>query len=173
MPSPSFQEIDAIRKKGLRPQVVGCILHKNKILFVYKEQFNLWQLPQGGIDNKETLDEALMREMEEELGKTFVQSFEPTTILLGEDHVEFAPRLFNARALCLDDGTPVEMRGKHYFFIAIQAQSDELDVKQTEFDQYRWLAYQEAKETANQIYQPGKKRTILRAIDLLHYKDLL
>ena len=54
MNTPTLQEIDAIRKEGMRPQVVGCFVSNKKTLLVYSEKYNLWQFPQGGIDNTDT-----------------------------------------------------------------------------------------------------------------------
>jgi hypothetical protein len=53
MQFPSLEEIDQIRNSGFRPQIVGCFLNNKKILFLYKKNHDLWQLPQGGIDNGE------------------------------------------------------------------------------------------------------------------------
>ena len=45
---PSKEELDALRKEGIRPSVVGCFINNKKLLLVYQKTFNLWQLPQGG-----------------------------------------------------------------------------------------------------------------------------
>ncbi len=41
MKLPNLEEIDAVRKTGLRPGIVGCFLHNKKILFIFKEKYNL------------------------------------------------------------------------------------------------------------------------------------
>ena len=55
MTKPSLQKIDQIRQEGFRPEVVGCFVCDQKMLFVYYKKHNLWQLPQGGINNQETI----------------------------------------------------------------------------------------------------------------------
>ena len=65
---PTLEELDKDRSDGLRPSVVGCFLNSGKILFVYQKTHQLWQLPQGGVDNHETTIDAFKREMTEELG---------------------------------------------------------------------------------------------------------
>ena len=60
---------------GYRPNV-GIILfnHKNKVFWARRSGHDGWQFPQGGIRSHETLEQALYRELEEEVG-------------LGPDHV--------------------------------------------------------------------------------------
>lgn len=83
MKTPSLKEIDSIRSQGLRPEVVGCFVSSKKILFVYKKEHHLWQLPQGGIENKEKIEKAALREMTEELGQSFVDSCQKNINLIG------------------------------------------------------------------------------------------
>jgi putative (di)nucleoside polyphosphate hydrolase len=48
---------------------IGCIIYNEKneiLLFSRLDNEELWQLPQGGQDSDETIDETLWRELEEE-----------------------------------------------------------------------------------------------------------
>lgn len=65
------------------------------------------------------------------------------------------------------------MKGKHYFFVCLQASQEEIDIKETEFDDYQWLPYNEALTLTEQIYQKGKKRITLRVIKLLQKQGIL
>ena len=59
----------------LRIGVVGVLLNRNNQVFVGKRKdnpINKWQMPQGGVDNKEKLVDALKRELYEE---TSVKSY--------------------------------------------------------------------------------------------------
>lgn len=50
---------------------VGCVIVKNGGIFVAKRlgyQADAWQMPQGGVDENETPEEALNRELIEEIG---------------------------------------------------------------------------------------------------------
>ncbi len=184
--SPS--EIDYIRQSGFRPQIVGCIISKplkkditkpaeiaflqNKILFVYKEKYKLWQLPQGGIDNNETITQATLREMTEELGKNFTKSFQIDRII-GEDRLIFPKQLQGSRKLQTDTGEKIFMIGKKYFFVVISVSNTNLNINETEFDDYQWLNYKEALKLVNKIHQKGKRQIILKGLKLLRQQNLL
>ena len=172
MDSITLEQIDDIRQKGLRPQVVGCILHDKKILFVYKEKHKLWQLPQGGIDNKETIKQAITREMTEELGIKFTKSFQVGKVI-GNDTLIFPKHLQDSRHLQTDVGEKKLMLGKKYFFIPIQTTSENLDITQTEFDDYKWLSYKKSILTIRNIHQKGKQQIIFKALTALHKQNLL
>jgi putative (di)nucleoside polyphosphate hydrolase len=169
---PSLEEINEIRKTGFRPQVVGCFLCDKKILFLYSKKHNLWQFPQGGIENGETLNQAIIREMKEELGDEFLEGIEPG-VLVGEDIIEFTDSHKNLRELKIDNGQEIYMKGKKYFFIAIKAKADKLDIAESEFDDYKWLGYKESSELAAAIYQPGKRRIMKKIIKSLFESGLL
>ncbi|MEO3428162.1 RNA pyrophosphohydrolase [Pelagibius sp. CAU 1746] len=69
MPSP-----EEIAKLPYRPCVGMLLLNGDDKVFVgrridtAREGDNIWQMPQGGIDEGETPQEAVLREMEEEIG---------------------------------------------------------------------------------------------------------
>ncbi len=172
MQLPTLEEIDEIRKTGFRPQVVACFLKDKKILFMYKKDYHLWQIPQGGIDNGEELEEAVVREMKEELGGDFIKNIE-IDLLVRRNAIEFSMDKWNLRDLRTDDGQRVLMKGKEYFFMTINAGIIELDIDQTEFDDYKWLDYEESLETTSTIYQTGKKRITEDLINVLHELELL
>ncbi len=172
MDYPSLQKIDKIRRQQLRPEVVGCILHKQKLLFVYDKKRQLWQLPQGGIRNGESIPEAVKREMNEELGENFSQNLKINS-LVGEDKIIFSPSKINARHLQTDQGKNIAMKGKKYFFIAIDAPQQNLNISDTEFDDYKWFSYDSAMIFANMIYQKGKRRLTKNILKTLRSKWLI
>ncbi|MCK5080959.1 MAG: NUDIX domain-containing protein [Candidatus Moranbacteria bacterium] len=167
--SKELEIIDKIRQKSFRPQVVGCFLNNNKILFLYKKKHNLWQFPQGGINNRETVHQAITREMIEELGENFVKNCDFSNFeIIEEDQIEFPQKYQGSRELETDTGQKMEMKGKRYLFIKIQVNVSKIDIDQTEFDDYQWLNSKQAFSLASQIYQTGKKRTTLKALKALH-----
>lgn len=172
MQFPNLEEIDEIRESGFRPQAVGCFLYNKKILFLFKREHNLWQLPQGGIKNGETLEEAIAREMKEELGDEFLEDAKIDSII-GDDVIEFPKETKNSRELKTDDERSVFMKGKKYFFVAINTKTEHLDIKETEFDDYRWLDYKEALELTAMIYQEGKQRITKKVVENLFSLSLL
>ncbi len=169
---PSLQEIDKIRRQQLRPEVVGCVLCKWKLLFVYDKERQLWQLPQGGIRNKESIPEAIKREMAEELGEKFSQNLKINS-LVGEDKIIFPKQKQDSRRLQTDQGENVAMKGKKYFFIALNAPQLDLDISDTEFDNYKWFSYDSAMLFANMIYQKGKRRLTKNILSVLRDKRLI
>lgn len=160
-------EIDKIREKGFRPQVVGCFLNKGRLLLVYKKEHDLWQLPQGGIDNRETMEEALVREMKEELGERFINVSTENISLISEAKVEFPLNKQDARNLETDADKTITMKGKKYFFLAAIALEPNIDIAETEFDNYKWVSYEEGTILAKKIYQKGKKRVTLKVLNKL------
>lgn len=162
----SLSDLDKIRKQGFRPVVVGCFVDDGKVLFLYQKKHDLWQLPQGGIDNRESVEQAMRREMNEELGEEFTKSMGEIEII-GEDQIVFPAATQGSRDLQTDDGDGVYMKGKKYFFVLVKTDQEGLDMHKSEFDDYKWLAYSEAMILCDQIYQKGKKRITLKALCVL------
>ncbi|HRY82095.1 MAG TPA: NUDIX domain-containing protein [Candidatus Moranbacteria bacterium] len=165
MHQPTISEIDQIRAEGFRPQIVGCFLCDKKIIFVYKKKHDLWQFPQGGIDNGEDVEMAFFREMTEELGNDFLNSCDKNVSIIGEDEIVFPAQSQNSRELKNDAGEEIFMKGKKYFFVCADVKNNILDISQSEFDDFRWVSFQEGLALCEKIYQPGKKRI---TIDILN-----
>lgn len=163
----TIQDLDDMRKQGLRPTVVGCFVNKRRALVVYQEEYDLWQFPQGGIEQGETCELVLKREMREEMGEDLVRYAEEPPVYMGRDQIIFKENKYSSRKLQLDSGEQFKMSGKSYLFYAIKIPVESLDMESSEFDKYRWLNFSDAVELANTIYQPGKKRVTLKALDLL------
>lgn len=167
-----LKQIDKIRQAGFRPQVVGCILNNKKLLFVYKEKYKLWQLPQGGIDNRETIEQAAIREMTEELGEKFSKNL-TIKLIIGENQIIFSKNNQGSRELTTDTGKEVFMVGKKYFFVEIETKRPNLNINQTEFEDYRWVSYQETLSIIKTIRQKRKQEMTAKIVNLLHENNLL
>ncbi len=166
--SEELKIIDNIRKQGFRPQVVGCFIYNSKILFLYKKEHNLWQFPQGGIENEETIQQALKREMTEELGKDFINNCDLSNpLIFNEQQLKFPSSSKGFRELKTDLEEKIKMKGKRYFFIKIPTNKTKIKINQTEFDDYQWLTFAEASSKAKEIYQKGKRQLTLKAIESL------
>lgn len=176
MIAPTLEQIDKIRRKGFRPQVVGCVLNKDKkLLLLFEGKHNLWQLPQGGIENEESLAQALTRELGEELGEAFVGRCSiPRELVLKFDQIAFPPETRESRRLVTDKGEEVSMKGKAYFSCLLHLKGDNrLDIEDTEFDDYIWASYDQAKSLAERIYQRGKRRSTLGVLEVLKEGNLI
>ncbi len=171
---PTLEDLDKDRAEGLRPSVVGCFLNSGKILFVHQKIHQLWQLPQGGVDNKESLTDAFKREMTEELGQDFVKqtSFKPTFI--SEDKIEFPPDKQGLRELKLDSGASVIMKGKKYYFLYATSSSTNIKFPtDEEYNESKWVNYEDALSLAKTSAQGGKLRITTTLLEALKNKKLL
>jgi 8-oxo-dGTP pyrophosphatase MutT (NUDIX family) len=65
----------------------GFLIHSNKVLLIHHKKLNKWIPPGGHIEENETPDEALKRELKEELGLD-VEILNRNDIPIGGDMVE-------------------------------------------------------------------------------------
>lgn len=165
--------IDQHRQAGFRPVAVLCCVHAKKILFVYKQEHALWQIPQGGIQPGETIAQAAKRELAEELGQSVADNVSPEIQVWGESRMVFPSHTQNSRRLVTEDGTDIAMKGKYYFFCSIQVTDPTIVLENTEFDDYGWFNYLAALGKANQIYQSGKRRITQQLLLLLKQHEVI
>ena len=120
-----------------RPNVAALIVNEEGSLLICERVTipGAWQFPQGGIDAGESLEDALFREVWEEVG-------------LLPEHYELIERRVGYRYLY-----PAEVRGKKvrkhgghgqeqtYFLCHLHADAPEVNVDQKprEFRAYRWI----------------------------------
>ena len=128
-----------IDEQGFRANV-GIILcnHENQLLWARRVGQNAWQFPPGGIRENETPEEALYRELDEEVG-------------LQPEHVEILSssrdwlRYRLPRQLIRHDRKPLCIGQKQRWYLLRLTGSDEdvrLDACQRpEFDHWRWVDY--------------------------------
>ncbi len=170
---PTLGDLDALRNQGLRPSVVGCFLHDKKILLTYQKSFNQWTLPQGGVDNKKTIKETFFQEMGEEVTEDFVKKCSQDIKLISVDKIEFPPSKQGLRDLVTDSGDPVVMKGKYYYFYTSEANTTDITIGATEFDDVKWLNYDEAYKLIKETNSGGRLRMITSLLRLLMEKGLL
>jgi len=170
--TPSLEDLDTLRRQGLRPSVVGCFIYEKKILLVYQKIHNMWTLPQGGIDNKETLEAAFQRELSDEVTEDFVKNTEKPE-LIGEDKIEFPPGKQGLRDMKSDTGESVVMKGKYYYFLASNAKTRDLVTSATEFDDYKWLNFEEAYKLIKETNTGGKLRILTMILNRLRDRGTL
>lgn len=113
------------------------VLNKDKKVFVGKRVDNknhaAWQMPQGGIDENETIEEAALRELREETSMHSVKILAETKNWLYYDLPEFlSPKLWSGK-----------YRGQKQKWILMQFFGDvkEVDVnlKNQEFESWDWV----------------------------------
>jgi len=128
-----------IDEEGFRANV-GIILcnQENRLLWARRIGQNAWQFPQGGINENETAEQALYRELDEEVG-------------LQPQHVEILSqssdwlRYHLPKQLIRHDCKPLCIGQKQRWFLLRLVAGDD-DVKldthgDPEFDHWRWVDY--------------------------------
>jgi putative (di)nucleoside polyphosphate hydrolase len=120
-----------------RPNVAGLFVRpEGQLLVCERSTFkSSWQFPQGGVDPGETLDEALAREVQEEIG-------------LLPDHYEVLRHADGYRYIYPPD-VRFKKRKKHgyhgqeqtYYLCRLKPNAPEVNINQNprEFSAYRWI----------------------------------
>lgn len=120
-----------------RPNVAALMINANGNLLIC-ERYTIpgaWQFPQGGVDFGEDVEQALYREIREEIG-------------LRKEHYEIVQRKDGYRYLYPADvrSKKIQKHGNHgqeqtYFLCKVRADAPDIDVNQSprEFRSYRWI----------------------------------
>ena len=124
---------------GFRPNVGIIICNgKGKLFWAKRIGQNAWQFPQGGIKSTETLEQALFRELNEEVG-------------LGRDDVEILHQTSGWLRYRLPKNYIRQRRGavcigqkQKWFLLALQSDDNSVHLDRTcepEFDDWCWVNY--------------------------------
>ena len=127
-----------IDSEGFRPNV-GIILanHTGQVLWARRIGQDAWQFPQGGINHKESPEQALYRELEEEIG-------------LSQNSVKIVActqgwlRYKLPRRLLRQSGSSFVGQKQKWFLLKMLAEDAAVQVDQSnspEFDHWRWVSY--------------------------------
>ncbi|UXH81004.1 RNA pyrophosphohydrolase [Roseateles amylovorans] len=126
-------------REGFRPNV-GIILlnHKNEVFWGKRIRTHSWQFPQGGIKHGETPEQAMFRELHEEVG-------------LVADHVRIIARTRDwLRYEVPDHFIRRDARGHYrgqkqiWFLLQLTGRDSDMNLRATdhpEFDAWRWNEY--------------------------------
>lgn len=155
------------RLAGLRPGVVVCVVNKEqKVLLGLKKKYQIWEMPQGGIEEQEALTETIKREVKEELGEEFLAAlFIPDKPLVATDQVFFPEKNLADKKLSVN-GKEIPMVGKKYYF-CLAARIKDIEPTKIEYEDFKWVSYEEGKLLVDQIPQKGKKRILLNILGIL------
>jgi len=124
------------KKDMYRPNVAMIILSDNypkkKEIFIAQRNdlSNVWQFPQGGIDEGEDVEEALFREMKEEIGtkKAKIIAQYPEWI-----SYDFPPKIAKKMK-------PYKGQKQRYFLLKLKKTAKiNLDTKHPEFSDYKFV----------------------------------
>lgn len=117
-----------------RPNVAALIVNKAGELLVCERsnESGAWQFPQGGIDGKETAEEALHREISEEVGLT------------KDDYKikEFRNKYFYFYPAHIRNKKKWDGQEQTYFLCKLKKNSKEIDLgkKNAEFRDFAWVS---------------------------------
>jgi putative (di)nucleoside polyphosphate hydrolase len=129
---------NAAEMTGYRPGVGIMLLNRQGQIFVGRRIdmpiMPAWQMPQGGIDPGESLPEAAMRELEEEIGTDKAEILGESRCWLTYDlPVELANGMWGGR-----------YRGQRQKWFAMRFTGSDRDInlatKHPEFDAWQWVA---------------------------------
>lgn len=125
--------------QGYRPNVGIVLLNqKNQVFWGKRIRSDFWQFPQGGIDDGETPEQAMYRELYEEIG---LQCSHVSIVARTRDWLRYeVPDRF------IRPGTRGAYRGQKqiWYLLRLQAQDSHLNLRASgkpEFDAWRWHNY--------------------------------
>ena len=128
------------RNKIYRPNVAAVIVSKDyplerSIFIAERTDLNgIWQFPQGGIDEGESSEEALFRELKEEIGTELVTIIAEYPEWLKYD---FPPHIAQKMA-------PFSGQKQKYYLVQLQPSATiNLETEHPEFKQYRFVSVDE------------------------------
>jgi len=128
-----------IDEQGFRANV-GIILcnQDNRLLWARRIGQNAWQFPQGGINKNETVEQALYRELDEEIG---LQPHHVEILCQSHDWL----RYHLPKQLIRHESKPLCIGQKQRWFL-LRLTADDQDVRldthgEPEFDHWRWVDY--------------------------------
>ena len=128
-----------IDSRGFRSNI-GMVICNNegKLLWAKRIRQDAWQFPQGGIKPGESLEQALYRELDEEVG---LQAQEVNIIYQTQDwlHYRLPKRLVrqNSNPVCIG-------QKQKWFLLSLEVEESKIDLTRgssPEFDGWRWVNY--------------------------------
>ncbi|MDX1491036.1 MAG: RNA pyrophosphohydrolase [Pseudohongiellaceae bacterium] len=128
-----------IDSQGYRPNVGIIICNpKGQLLWAKRIGQDAWQFPQGGIRNGERLQQALYRELKEEVGLT-ANDVEVVSSTKGWLYYELPKNLIrhNSSPLCIG-------QKQKWYLLKLRADESKIDVlnnKNPEFDDWKWVSF--------------------------------
>lgn len=134
-----------------RPGVGIVLLNEHKHIFIGRRinvKSNAWQMPQGGIDEGETAEEAVLRELEEEIGTGKAEIIKASQDWFSYDIPEYLiPRLWGG-----------QYRGQRQKWFALRFLGSDADInihtEHPEFEDWKW----EKHETLVDVVVPFKQQ---------------
>lgn len=141
-----------------RQGAYGYILNKdNKIFLVHKRNSNTWDFPGGGIDEGETSEEAINREILEELSTNNFEILHKVSFTYSYDWPDSEiEKNFNK--------TGLRRRGQEqtHFILRFKGNDDEIKLQDNELLEFRWFS---AKELKSFMSYPDQYENVVKSFE--------
>jgi putative (di)nucleoside polyphosphate hydrolase len=147
-----------VAKKVYRPNVAAVILSPKyplecEIFIANRNDMknSVWQFPQGGIDDGETPQDALFRELAEEIGTDEVEIIAEYPEWLSYDF----PNRISKKMY------PFDGQKQKYFLVKLKTDAViNLDTKEPEFMEYKFLPYEKVLDDISYMKKPIYKKVL-------------
>lgn len=148
-----------IDKNGFRANVAIVLLNANQEVFWGRRvnSESAWQFPQGGIKEGETIEQAMYRELHEELGLlpqhvTVLMQLRPWIYYRLPRHL----RRYHSRPLCVG-------QKQKWYLLQLNASESRIvldHAEKPEFSDYQWVSIAHAKEHVVGFKQKAYRRAL-------------
>ncbi len=130
---------------GYREKSAAIVINNKKQLLLVQLQAyrdSDWNIPGGGVDEGETPEEALKRELKEELGTDKFEILEKSKIknqyewpswLIAKDIVNKKPNIYRGQAM-------------NQFIVRFTGSNSDIKIQEEEIRKYKWVEYNELEE---------------------------
>jgi len=132
-----------------------------------KKDYRMWLLPQGGVNEGETHEQAIVRELGEEIGTDFLKNINGTPIFFLEDSFEFGPPKRDLKKFEEESKANQDIKGKYYYFYIVPCKEEIKDFTPAKFDDLFWLDYNGARGLMELMYQVKKRELLLKVLEQL------
>lgn len=150
-----------------RKGVSALVISERKFLLIQKPGYGegQWDLPGGGVDEKETLEKAMLRELKEELGTTEFEILGKSDVVDRYDWPEETKKHAYEKSGKWWQGTE-----KHQFLVKYPGDKKDINLQKEEIKQLKWVSQDQLEK---HLVFEGQWKTVNEALEDLKAKGLL